>query len=181
MVLRLDDPRIRAADDPVLFAERDLAVAVTGHRPDKIGGYSALDPQRCWIKQQLRAYLLESDPAYTISGMALGVDQDWAQVSVDLGIPFVAAIPFVGQEGKWPTNSRAAYHTLLARAQRIVIVSPGGYASWKMQTRNEWMVDHCGRLVAVWDGTAGGTGNCVAYAQRVARNMHRINPSDWQP
>jgi uncharacterized phage-like protein YoqJ len=45
-------------------------------------------------------------------------------------------------------------------------VSPGGFTSYAMQIRNEWMVDHCDLLVALWDGSPGGTGNCIRYAKR---------------
>jgi uncharacterized phage-like protein YoqJ len=50
-----------------------------------------------------------------------------------------------------------------------------------MQVRNEWMVDHCNDLLAVWDGSDGGTGNCVRYAQRILEpsKLHRVNPNDF--
>lgn len=81
-----------------------------------------------------------------------------------LGIPITAAVPFAGQESQWPAASQKLYRDLLAKAARVEVVSSGGYAASKMQRRNEWMVDHCDRLLAVWDGTPGGTANCIGYA-----------------
>ena len=52
----------------------------------------------------------------------------------------------------------------------------GGYAGYKLQKRNEWMVDHCDILIAVWDGTSGGTANCVNYAQSVNKEKIFIDP-----
>lgn len=31
---------------------------------------------------------------------------------------------------------------------------------------NEWMVDRAGRIAALWDGSWGGTFNCLNYARR---------------
>ena len=157
-----------------------MILAVTGHRPDKLGGYDFYNPVRVWIREQLRHKLIAHKPSYIISGMALGVDQDWAHVGLEQGIPFLAAIPFVGQESAWPAESKRYYKELLACANWLQVVSDGGYAAWKMQRRNEWMVDHCDLLIAVWDGSSGGTGNCVRYAKKVNRPYERIDPSSYQ-
>lgn len=156
----------------------DIAVAVTGHRPDKLGGYDFYNPVRSWVREQMKRVLHELQPRMTISGMALGVDQDWAHVSIELGIPFLAAIPFAGQESRWPAESQRYYRELMDRAAWKYVVCDGGYAAYKMQRRNEWMVNNCHVLVAVWDGSEGGTGNCVGYAQRVQRETKYINPRE---
>jgi uncharacterized phage-like protein YoqJ len=155
-------------------------IAVTGHRPDKIGGYDFQAPQRMWIRDQLRERLLIYRPKRCISGMALGVDQDFANVCIELGIPFTAAIPFVGQEDSWPKESQDIYTSILAKADDVMVVSPGGYAVWKMQVRNKWMVDHCNLLIAVWDGSPGGTGNCHKYAVERRHVIDRINPNHFR-
>ncbi len=154
--------------------------AATGHRPDKIGGYDYYAPQRVWLRDRMRAELMDLMPEYVISGMALGIDQDWAQVAIDLAIPFIAALPFEGQDGQWPKSSRHYYNWLIGRAHEVVVVSPGSYAAYKMQVRNEWMVDNCTDLFAFWDGSEGGTGNCVKYAQRTKPNaVHYVDPNDF--
>ena len=54
----------------------------------------------------------------------------------------------------------------------------GGYAAWKMQKRNQFMVDHSNLLIAVWDGSSGGTSNCVAYAKKIGLQIVLFNPKD---
>lgn len=151
-----------------------MIVAATGHRPDKLGGY-AIGPatQRLILA---RRWLEVVRPSSVISGMALGWDQAWAQAAVDLGIPFVAAVPFIGQEKAWPPMSQFAFEQLLKCAAEVVIVSRGGYSVRAMHARNEWMVDHCDLLAALWDGTSGGTDGCVAYAAKVGRPMVNLWP-----
>lgn len=157
-----------------------LIVAFTGHRPDKLGGYKS-NPLQSWVRRQIRIHLEALAPSGAISGMALGVDQWAAEELLLLGVPFVAAVPFVGQEARWPSESQERYRDLLARAFRVVHVSPPPYAAWKMQVRNQWMVNHCAKLIAVWDGSSGGTSNCVSYAERkIGReNIIRINPQEF--
>ena|SRR5690242_919391 len=158
-----------------------MIVAATGHRPDKLGGYSAtvVELTDRVAERALTALLQGPDPVRTvISGMALGWDQSIARAAVALKIPFIAAVPFDGQDFAWPPPSRAEYKRLLALASKKVIVSPGGYSASKMQTRNEWMVDNAHRLLALWNGTYGGTKNCIEYAKR--RNVPITNVwNDW--
>jgi len=155
-------------------------VAATGHRPDKLGGYNFFNPQRCWIRERIRDELLDLQPTACISGMALGVDQDFAWTALWMNIPVLAAIPFKGQESRWPESSQVFYRELLARCYHTEVVSPGEYSARKMRVRNQWMVDHCEVLLAVWDGSEGGTGNCVRYATGVGREIIRIDPRDFE-
>ena len=150
-----------------------MIVAVTGHR--KLGGYGP-----SLLQNRVRAEILDAlvrlQATSAISGMALGVDQWAAEDCVFHGIPFTAAIPFDGQELAWPLEAQVHYHEILARAAVRHIVCPGNYAPWKMQRRNEYMVDNCDALFAVWDGSPGGTENCVKYAEQVGKPVWRIDP-----
>lgn len=153
-----------------------MIIAFTGHRPDKLGGYKLPNPTYRYVCQQLESKLKELKPEKVISGMALGVDQWAAYISHKLGIPFIAAVPFEGQEGAWPTQSQKTYQKLIKLASERVVVSPGGYSAHKMQIRNQWMVDRCDILLAVWDGSTGGTGNCVNYAKSQNKQIVVIDP-----
>jgi uncharacterized phage-like protein YoqJ len=155
-----------------------MIVAFTGHRPDKLGGYKLPNDTYIRVCQKIDAALREIKPEKVITGMALGIDQWAAMIAHKLSIPYLAAIPFEGQEKAWPEASQKIFRLLRKLASEEVIVSPGGYSPHKMQVRNEWMVDHCDVLIAVWDGTSGGTANCVAYAESVGKTIIRINPKD---
>lgn len=138
-----------------------MIVAGTGHRPEKLGGYTEAVATR--LLDLARAVLVRHAPSKVISGMALGWDTALALAALDLGIPLVAAVPFAGQERKWPVLAQEVYRAILARAE-VVVVCEGGYAPWKLQKRNEWMVDNAQALIALWDGSDGGTANCIRYA-----------------
>lgn len=118
-----------------------------------------------------------------ITGMAIGADQLFANAVIMLKnaghqIRLVAAVPFVGQEGKWPAKSQGAYREIIARCDHVRIVSDGAYSPAKMQIRNQWMVDNSDTVLAVWNGVEkGGTWNCLQYARQQGRSIIRLDPS----
>ncbi len=154
-------------------------VAFTGHRPDKLGGYDIPNPTSLKICNAIEKELIRLETVkLVLSGMALGVDTWAAWIAVGLGIPFIAVIPFKGQESRWNDAAKAEYHTLLGHAEGIKYVCEPGYAPWKMQTRNEWLVDNSDAIIGIHNGSLGGTYNCLRYAEHKNKTIIRINPNE---
>lgn len=152
-------------------------LAVTGHRPDRlfVGANRTRGQRRDYSNSLARVKLLklaEAEiaaiaPFRVLTGMALGWDTVVAEACLNLGIPFVACIPCDDQDVIWMQADKIRYRHLLKLAAGVVNVSPGPYETWKMFTRNEYLVDHCDVLLTLWDGNyTGGTGRCVQYAER---------------
>jgi uncharacterized phage-like protein YoqJ len=159
--------------------KRPLTVAFTGHRPPKIGGYNDNNPQRKQIRSDMYAELSKLKEFYditVITGGALGVDTDAAEVAYLLEIPYIVGVPCQGHSSKWPAASRTAYEKMLSLAKEVVLVTDAPYSNDCMQIRNMWMVDRCGLLIAVWDGSSGGTANCVRYADLQKKSIRYIDP-----
>ena len=158
--------------------ESMLVVCGTGHRPDKLGGeYDLKGPVTKAIATEVFKILDRISPTVIMSGMALGFDMILAVCAIKRNIDLYAAVPFAGQEKKWPKSSQDLYNTLLRKASHVEIVSDGEYAPWKMQHRNCFMVDNSDKIIACWDGSKGGTGNCVGYALKwPAKELIRIDP-----
>jgi len=158
-----------------------MIVSFTGHRPDKLPnketGYKLPNPTYKYLSQELSKILLDLNPEKCITGMALGFDVYAANVCDKLDIPFVAAIPFIGQERNWISSSQKTYYKLLDKAAEKVIVSEGGYSPHKMQIRNCWMVDHSDLVIGCWNGTSGGTKNCLDYAKSKNKKIIIIDPT----
>ena len=152
-----------------------MIVAGTGHRPEKVGGHSVeAFAHLCWVA---KIGLRELRPSRVISGMAMGWDQALAVSAIQMGIPVDAYVPFAGQESRWTGLSQMKYESILSGCDSVVTVSPGGYSREKMQIRNEAMVDACDTVLALWDGSGGGTGNCIRYCEATNtpyRNMWDI-------
>ncbi len=158
-----------------------MKIAITGHRPNKLGNeYNQNGPISQWIKNQLIQIVKDKNPTQMISGMALGVDQIWALIAVWYNIPLLAAIPCIGQEKVWPKSSQDTYNNILKYEKcEKIIVSNCTYNSTVMQKRNEFMCDNSDMLICVWDGTKGGTKNCVDYAQKINKEIIRIDPKNF--
>jgi len=148
-----------------------MRVAFTGHRPERLGDrvndvYTAI-----------QTFMQNENPSLVISGMAGGVDQLAAGWARALRIPWVAAVPFIGQQSRWPKRHQDVYFKLLEDASRIEVISES-YSKDVYQKRDEWMVDNCDLLVAVWDGKKyGGTYNTIKYAERVGRVIQYL---EWR-
>jgi uncharacterized phage-like protein YoqJ len=146
-----------------------MIAAATGHRPEKLGGYQTHGR----LVDLAVAALSKYKPEKAISGFALGWDQAFADAAIQLKIPLIAAIPFPSQPSRWPKSSQLFYQQLLEKASEIKIISPDPYSARKMQIRNEWMVNNSDFMMCLWDGSAGGTANCINYA--VSKNKSYIN------
>lgn len=149
-----------------------MIVAGTGHRPDKLGGYD--DATQLRVLKTAFDWLDKYKPSHVISGGALGWDQQLANAARALEIPYTMALPFKDFDNKWPERSRKTLQNLINSAEQVKYISEEGYAPWKMQVRNEWMVDHCHLVLALWDGSSGGTGNCIRYAIKMDRRIENL-------
>jgi uncharacterized phage-like protein YoqJ len=156
-----------------------VSIAVTGHRPDKLGGYRNEQGFRT-IRRHMKGFLEEAPDGELelISGGALGIDFLWMQTGILLGFPVVAMLPFEGYDSKWPDFSRKIYGEWLDRCRTVEYVCEPGYHPAKLQRRNEAMVDRADSLVAYWNGSEGGTANCVGYAQATGVFTSVFNPND---
>jgi uncharacterized phage-like protein YoqJ len=152
-------------------------ITVTGHRPPKLGlGYGDTERNREVVELMVSQLKEEVDRHYkvgVITGMALGIDQLFAQAALALQIPFTAAVPFPGQESRWPKRGQDEYRELLSFAHKVITVTPR-YSPGAFQERNVWMVNHADEVWAYWDGSPGGTANCVRYAEKVNVEVRRM-------
>lgn len=152
-----------------------IILSITGHRPDKFdddyeGEYPVAVSVRMWLGDHFTFY----NPDKVIWGCAQGVDTWAAEEAIELGIPIHAAIPFEGFDKSWSYDARRKLENLLKKCSDVTIVSVGSYRAWYFQVRNEWMVDHSDKLLAVWNGTAGGTWNCIQYARKIEHPIDYI-------
>lgn len=137
----------------------------TGHRPEKLTRSEA--EITALLQSAIRAAM---DDGFTVflSGMARGVDI-WASEIVlrlrEEGEPvrLICASPYAGFETSWPQDWQERYRRILNAADLVKFICPG-YSRSCFQRRNEWMVDHAARVIAVFNGARGGTKNTIDYA-----------------
>ena len=137
----------------------------TGHRPEKLAR-----PEE-EVKKGLEVKIVKAiQDGFTtfITGMARGVDIWAAQIVLRLrqGNPelrLIAALPYPNCDRRWPVEWRRQYAEILNAVDMVKSLSPA-YSIASFQKRDEWMVDHSTRAIAVYDGVPGGTKNTIEYA-----------------
>jgi uncharacterized phage-like protein YoqJ len=149
-----------------------MIVGITGHRSIGDSGTRAY----AYVCYELIKILDELKPEKLLSGMALGSDMAACDVCIKLGIPYIACLPFVGQELLWSAADKSRYTELLAIAASIEVICEGGFANWKYQKRNEYIVDNSDMMIGIWDGSKSGTKNCLDYAQKQGKKIIIIDP-----
>jgi len=139
---------------------------VSGHRelmhPDKL------------IEAAVQTYFERLQPKKIITGMAIGFDQLVADVCIKMRIPFVAAIPFDGQESIWPEHAKRRFYELLLKANEIAVVCEGGFAKWKLLKRNEWIVNNSEGLIIYMVEKRSGTKHCSEFAEKNKKPVFNI-------
>ena len=155
-----------------------MNICITGQRPESLDkDYTYSSDLWKFIYKEIEEKFHTIRPKKIYTGMALGVDTVAAEIAISMEIPFVACIPFIGQEDSWPAIHQARYLKLLEKAQSRVVIGNRSELPWVYQKRNEYMVDNSDIVLATWNGFKGGTRNCIEYALRKKITVIRIDPN----
>ena len=155
--------------------ETELTCCFTGHRPGKIR--STEEAVRAALRAEIEQAIADGFTAF-ITGMAPGVDT-WAALEVlslqeqHPAVQLVCAVPFEGVEKNRTDEEIAAFRSILQKAAHIEYVCKKR-GRWNFIARDRWMVDHARRVIAVFNGTPGGTEYTLGYAQRKEREIRMV-------
>lgn len=157
----------------------------TGHRPSKLSGYNPQDNKELlWKLHEVIVDHVENKNCDTfINGIALGIDMWAAKIVIKLkekypNLKLISAVPCRNHYNKWPKQSQEEWQFVIDNSDEVVLVSDEDYKPYLMQIRNEYMIKNSTYVIAVWDGSKGGTGNCVNFAQKQNKEITYINPKD---
>ena len=158
----------------------------TGHRLHKVPWLSnPAHPISLALHDIVRKRILQKIDLgfdYFISGMALGSDMLCAQIVLELRqsypeIKLECALPCEEQTKFWSDTQRKDYQEILAKCDYISIMSKR-YSPACLHIRNKYMVKKSDCLIAIWNGTSGGTQNTILLAGRHNIPVDIINPDD---
>ena len=153
---------------------RPCTCCFTGHRPEKLPwGDNETDPRCAALKQKLYDAIegaYDEGMRHFICGMARGCDFYFAEAVIELrrqkgDVSLEAAVPCPTQANSWSETDRARWRSLLAQSDLETLVQDR-YTKGCMLRRNRYMVDHSALVIAVYDGTPGGTRRTLEYALR---------------
>lgn len=152
-----------------------MRIGITGHQ--ELGNRHT----EVWVRNSIRRILEPTLRPVGLSSLAFGSDQLFAELILSLSGILVAVVPFPGYESRF-TRGRQAYESLLSRADDIVQLEARASDEESYYAAGKWIVDHCDRMIGVWNGLPakgiGGTADVVQYAKEVGRGIALVNPAD---
>ena len=139
----------------------------TGHRPEKLN--RSEEEVKKLLDSAIRQAIADGFTTF-ITGMARGVDIWAAEIVLKLrkeykDIKLICASPYDGFEKKWSADWQKRHNTIWKSADLQKFICPG-FSMGCFQIRNEWMVNHSTRVIAVFNGEKGGTKNTIDYAKK---------------
>lgn len=157
-----------------------MKVALTGHRPQRLGlpeniGDEQWGKIETWlIKQLFKLYKTATNNREDLigyCGMASGCDIEFGYIIsitsyVATGMKLACVLPC-----KDYNSSNQYYNQLKAEADEWIELADEFYKGCD-NVRDQYMVDHCDVLIAVWDGIkSGGVWSTIRKAQKAGKQI----------
>ena len=151
----------------------------TGHRPEKLN----ISEEQLCVRLGLEIDRAIEDGFYYIYFRdAKGVDICAAELVLkrrvsDDRLKLICALPYENFGLHWSASWTSRYVEVIRHADLVRCISQEfSYSAY--QRRNEWMVDHSGRVIAAYTGESGGTRNYHRLCQTTAHSVcyhHTVN------
>ena len=165
---------------------RERCCAFTGHRPGKLpdkGNEKSEKILRC--KHFL---FMEIHKAYQdgyrefLCGMAMGTDLWCGEIVLALRplcpqIRLHAVLPWRTQTQYWPPHWKIRHQRVREGADQVTVLQES-YTPDCFSKRNRFLVSRASRLIALSDGTSGGSGETVAFAREEGCEIILLSPTD---
>ena len=177
--MSIHNPANRPAADVV-------RIGVTGHR--FLRNIDELIPKIDQGLDEIQARWSRSSMTL-ISPLAEGSDRLIAQRAL-LRVNTALVVPMPMPEEEYMEdfqldNSDCEFLDLMGKAAQIVRFPPQPSRSAAYEAANQYVLEHCDVLIALWDGESalgdGGTGAIVAQARQIHRPLYWIWASNCQP
>ena len=163
---------------------RETTCCFTGHRPDKLPwGFDEGDSRCLALKHSLARELeglYRRGFRHFISGMALGCDLYFAEAVLALreqhpDLTVEGAVPCPTQADSWRSDQRQRWRDILARCDLETVIQQR-YDRFCMFRRDRYMVDRSAAVLAVFNGTPGGTQYTLNYAMEKKLEILLLDP-----
>jgi ribonuclease HI len=147
-----DELTVGAADPGPLGGH---GLVVVGHGPDGLSG--AEDDVRRRLVEHLARRRAEVDDLVVATGLRLGSEQLAAEAAREVGVPYVAVLPFPSPERDWPEEERNRFAGLLGGSRQVILLDtaePRGprAVTAALRRRDAWLAEHAREAMVVWDG-----------------------------
>lgn len=152
----------------------DKTVCFSGHRPEKLPFRGDISYPE--VKILMSNLFFEIDKSLKqgyckfITGMAKGIDI-WAakyileKKDINPDIKLICAVPYEGYGEGWKGVDKWDLNWILHKSDEVIYICDK-YYPYCMRKRNEYMVNHSSKLIAVVNNYKSGTGQTIRFAQK---------------
>ena len=167
------------------------SIAVTGHQPSKLPwGEDERSMQYATFRLSLKLQIimlidLGFDTFYT--GMSWGIDMIFGEIITQLKkeythIKLIGVLPFEGMHVKWHIEYQERFFVLVENCDDVIELNYAYHPNCYQQ-RNQYLVDHADRLIAVLDNRykCSGTMQTVNMAKQKGITITYIDPNTLHP
>ena len=153
----------------------------TGHRSQKLPWRFNENDERCKaMKIRLRTEIenaIQRGYNTFLCGMALGFDMMCAEMVLELknsyrDIKIIGALPCRNQDAMWTAEYKQRYRALIKKLDGIRCIYEKYTGVECMLERNRYMINNSSLVIALFDGSNGGTKATIEYARE--QNMEII-------
>lgn len=162
---------------------KSKTVCFSGHRPEKLplngsGGASVIRVLKSILYKEILDCISEGCNCF-ITGLARGVDLWVGEIVMELkaqgeDIQLIAVSPYRKHGESFKGEEKFILGNIMLKADRIIYLGEE-YSKGCMQRRNQYMVDHSCRLIAVVSDYKSGTGSTIRYAEKQGVPVRIIN------
>lgn len=147
--------------------QKPFAVCFSGHRPEKLPHGTALHMLQSMLYQEIDAAVADGADTF-YCGAAQGIDLDAADYVLSLrqkhpNLRLICAVPYPAHGASLSGAARYRLQAVLNAADAVVHTS-GHYHKGCFRVRNQYMIAHSQRLIAVMTDAYSGTGQTVRLA-----------------
>ena len=149
-----------------------MKVALTGHRPQRLGlpedeTNKEWRQIRDWVIDTLHGLMYYKQELHMYSGMADGCDYLFAEVGACLkNVKLHCILPC-----KNYNSSHEWYEEIKEKSYEWIELSDEFYKGCD-SVRDQYLVDHCDVLIAIWDGIkSGGVWSTIRKAEKVGKRI----------
>lgn len=168
--------------------DKPLVFSIFGHKPSELGGFDELNPLNKWVKFSLKgllSHVTKINPnAVFLCGGHPGTEM-WGCEELlairdkhpERHIKVILVLPFPNLSGRsengdelgghhWPMSTHNRLKNIMSRADEVKVLSEGPYSSWRLRSRDEWVILESSGVITVLK--SGDTKNPTYYAAKLA-------------
>ncbi len=130
-------------------------IGIIGAKPIGLGGHDIHNPIRAAVYQNIISILKQyhDQSIIGLTGLGLGVEQDFARACLDIGIEYNVYLPYDNQEDYWDKLDSVIqeYHRLKDAALNVKQINVGGFSTKKILTKTQRIIHDADIIIIVKD------------------------------